>query len=1078
MKGGLDLVLKNEDLYRLEQHWAVSAIPKNVRDHCFSEIEKIIVQKSVGKQLGFNYVTSNQLKMQIRKIISAYEIAAIENIGSIINPTEANLDRGLFIAASWKAYELYRAMEIPDNYQQKIFFVLHISSIAYCGERWSDLRRWYAENNEMIMKNNYNPQGQEWDIYLLSSLYKCWVLLFTKKNWEEMHEIQSHIIKLRNEQALFERNFLESKDKFKQSYALRLISIYHWAKCTELLSLYITQGEPSNITTQLDKHFEAAIESASLSGDSELEMILNWLYCASKQMIESSIWWISRTINSRTTDFVRYVTRNRSLFEMLPPQKAAIREQGLLDQASTAIAVEMPTSGGKTLLAEFKMLQALNQFEADKGWVAYVVPTKALVSQITRKLRKDFDSKIRVEQLSAAVEIDTFEENMLSDKDRSFDVLVATPEKLNLIIRNKKVPRPLALIVMDEAHNIEDDERGLRIEFLLATVKSDCPTANFLLLMPYVENAATLSKWLSSDISSGKSISIGSTPWQPNERIIGMYKKSIINDGVKGNWIINFKTLTTTPKTINLNGEYSIPGNKHFGIPQSKVNKTMLTAAMAKTMCERGTSLAIGRTIEDSWKMARKISDEFDILNPIPEEIVLVQNYLKSEISPDFELVEMLSKGVGVHNAGLPDEAKQLIEWLAEEGLLKVLCATTTVAQGINFPVSSVFMQSIYLSTNRYSREMKPREFWNLAGRVGRVGHSSVGVVGIACENDEAKIETFVSMKTGELISRLVSMINELYDAGKLFDLKTAIYNEEWTDFRCYIAHMCNEKASLDEVISDTEQLLRNTYGYNMMKSSKDGEIKAKVLLDVTREYAAKLKGYPSYIVSMADQTGFSPESIYATLNEVKNLKKELTFDRLKSQSIFGNEGELATLYGIMLKLPQLKQLTEITGDGVDHKRIAAITTDWVLGKSIKEIAINYFRGEGDTQKITNACKAINKHIANCGTWGLSVITKLSGIDFDALSDEQKRELNSLPAMIYHGVKTSEAVLMRMNAVPRSISHQIGEEYSKVAKKYTVQEAREFIKSLSIKDWDNLRHKDSFLTGKDYKAVWKLLAGE
>ena len=265
-------------------------------------------------------------------------------------------------------------------------------------------------------------------------------------------------------------------------------------------------------------------------------------------MIESSIWWIARTINSRTTDFVKYVTKTRALFEMLPPQKAAIREQGLLDQASTAIAVEMPTSGGKTLLAEFKILQALNQFDADKGWVAYVAPTKALVSQITRRLRKDFDSKIKIAQLSSAVEIDTFEEDMLSDKERSFDVLVATPEKLNLVIRNKKVPRPLALIVMDEAHNIEDDERGLRIELLLATVKSDCPTANFLLLMPYVENALTLSKWLSSDISSGKSISIGSTPWQPNERIVGLYKKSIINDGIKGNWQIKFKTLTTTPR--------------------------------------------------------------------------------------------------------------------------------------------------------------------------------------------------------------------------------------------------------------------------------------------------------------------------------------------------------------------------------------------------------------------------------------------------------------------------------------------------------------------------------------------------
>ena len=68
---------------------------------------------------------------------------------------------------------------------------------------------------------------------------------------------------------------------------------------------------------------------------------------------------------------------------------------------------------------------------------------------------------------------------MLSDKERSFDVLVATHEKLNLVIRNKKY-RTFSLIVMDEAHNIEDDERGLRIELLLATVKSDCPTANFL----------------------------------------------------------------------------------------------------------------------------------------------------------------------------------------------------------------------------------------------------------------------------------------------------------------------------------------------------------------------------------------------------------------------------------------------------------------------------------------------------------------------------------------------------------------------------------------------------------------------
>lgn len=296
---------------------------------------------------------------------------------------------------------------------------------------------------------------------------------------------------------------------------------------------------------------------------------------------------------------------------------------------------------------------------------------------------------------------------------------------------------------------------------------------------------------------------------------------------------------------------------------------------MAKTMSERGTSLAIGRTINDSWNMARRISNELDILNPIPEQILLVQKYLKSEISPDFELVDMLSKGVGVHNAGLSDEARQLMEWLAEEGVLRVLCATTTVAQGINFPVSSVFMQSIYLSDDSYGRQMKPREFWNLAGRAGRIGHSSVGVIGIACEDDEdeAIITSFVREKTGELISRLVSMINDLYETGKLFNLNV-IYNEEWTDFRCYIAHMCNEKESLDEIISDMEQLLRNTYGYNVLKSTRDGK-KAKVLLDIAKAYATKLKGYPKYIISMADQTGFSPEGINAALREVRILDKQ-----------------------------------------------------------------------------------------------------------------------------------------------------------------------------------------------------------
>ena len=177
------------------------------------------------------------------------------------------------------------------------------------------------------------------------------------------------------------------------------------------------------------------------------------------------------------------------------------------------------------MLAQFRILQALNQFDADKGWVAYIVPTRALAAQITRRLRQDFEPvNVRVEQLTSAVEVDTFEDQLLSDHEQPFHILVATPEKLSLVIRNRKVERPLALAVMDEAHNLETTGRGLRIELLLATIKRDCPTANFLLLMPYVEGTETIARWLAQDIHAGQAISLSTTPWKPNERIIGLYR--------------------------------------------------------------------------------------------------------------------------------------------------------------------------------------------------------------------------------------------------------------------------------------------------------------------------------------------------------------------------------------------------------------------------------------------------------------------------------------------------------------------------------------------------------------------------
>ena len=71
-------------------------------------------------------------------------------------------------------------------------------------------------------------------------------------------------------------------------------------------------------------------------------------------------------------------------------------------------------------------------------------------------------------------------------------------------------------------------------------------------------------------------------------------------------------------------------------------------------------------------------------------------------------------------------------------------------------------------------------------------------------------------------------------------------------------------------------------------------------------------------------------------------------------------------------------------------------------------------------------CRAIYRVIVNNGTWGVSALSRMAEIDFDALPEPERRRINALPAMIYHGVNTEDAVLMRMNSVPRSAAGTLG----------------------------------------------------
>ncbi|NQV51274.1 MAG: hypothetical protein HQ507_12300 [Candidatus Marinimicrobia bacterium] len=167
-----------------------------------------------------------------------------------------------------------------------------------------------------------------------------------------------------------------------------------------------------------------------------------------------------------------------------------------------------------------------------------------------------------------------------------------------------------------------------------------------------------------------------------------------------------------------------------------------------------------------------------------------------------------------------------------------------------------------------------------------------------------------------------------------------------------------------------------------------------------------------------------------------------------------------------------------------DRSSISRIIIDWVNGKSINFIATKYFGSESDDRKRVEKCsKVMYSYMANAATWGLAAIQKMpnSGVDWERLSDTEKKKMSNLPALLHYGVNTDEAVLMRKNSIPRSIAKRIGELYSSSHQgeifNKSSSEVNDWINSLPVDTWNTFKSSNSQLTGREYQRIWKKLSG-
>ena len=125
-----------------------------------------------------------------------------------------------------------------------------------------------------------------------------------------------------------------------------------------------------------------------------------------------------------------------------------------------------------------------------------------------------------------------------------------------------------------------------------------------------------------------------------------------------------------------------------------------------------------------------------------PEAKAIVAAELaRSPMPPGFgrDLSRLLRNGVGVHHAGMLPRHRRLVERLTQQGVLKVISGTDTLGVGVNLPIRTVVFTRLYKFDGSGSRMLSAREFHQIAGRAGRAGYDTEGLVVALAPDHEAE---------------------------------------------------------------------------------------------------------------------------------------------------------------------------------------------------------------------------------------------------------------------------------------------------------------------------------------------------
>ncbi|MBT1696077.1 DEAD/DEAH box helicase [Fulvivirgaceae bacterium PWU4] len=375
-------------------------------------------------------------------------------------------------------------------------------------------------------------------------------------------------------------------------------------------------------------------------------------------------------------------------------------QKDAFDKFSSAdvVSVSAPTSAGKS----FILYHALMSFISSRSRptrIVYIVPTRALISQV----EKDFQTILSSQKISDVLvtsvpKLDAvdFEKNL---------ICVFTQERLHwLMVNHPNVS--FNYMIVDEAQKIAEGSRGIFLQQKIEEVMRLMPDIKVIFSSPLTRNPEILLQ----DLEVGKKKAPVNTEYVAvNQNLI------YVSQRPKATRIWNLE-LCLQNERIDL-GSVELESR-----PLSDLKKVALIASRLASK-DSGNIIYMNKPA-----YAEKVSNIlFALTNEDYSENQEIKSLIelsRKSIHRNFLLNKVLTKGIAFHYGNMPLLVREQIENLFERGIIKYLICTSTLLEGVNLPAKNIFLRK---PTKGAGHPLNDTEFWNLAGRAGRLGKEFQG---------------------------------------------------------------------------------------------------------------------------------------------------------------------------------------------------------------------------------------------------------------------------------------------------------------------------------------------------------------